>query len=590
VGVALLAVGGLLAVFEQHAPAQTAGKKAEGKKAEGKADPKKKAEVKFIDRLVPTVGGLEQITAINEEIRKKWEENKLTPAPRCTDYEFIRRASLDLIGRIAKRSEIEQFLRDPAETRRSQLIERLMDSEDFAHHWANVWTVLLMTRSGALNPATKDYHNAMRFWLEGQFEKKDLAFDQVVTELLTASGKTNENGAVNFLLSHMGERFNDRQANPREMGKFEMVPATSRVTRLFLGLRTQCTQCHDHPFNDVWLQSHFWGINAFLRQLDAPSGRPLAAAGKKEIDKPLVLVDNPELNVEGLVPYERRNGVLLYAKPTFIDGQKPAKGTNRRQELARFVTKSDYFSKAMVNRLWGHFFGRGFTKDVDDFGDHNPVSHPELLDKLASDWATKYRHNPRDLIRWICNSEAYGLSSVANETNDKAEAEPYFSRILLKAMTPEQLFESLMVATQASFAQTRDNKKKLRDTWMGSLIVNFGNDEGEEATFNGTVVQALLLMNGTDINNAIMDKKNGTVAEVLSKRAFSANAARTAMADLFLAALNRPPRADEVSRILQPRMYNLPKTNSRDAAAFWTGFYQDLMWALLNSNEFMLNH
>src|SRR5262249_54230718 len=149
----------------------------------------------------------------------------------------------------------------------------------------------------------------------------------------------------------------------------------------------------------------------------------------------------------------------------------------RRQELAKMVVKSPYFAKAFVNRMWGHFFGRGFTKDVDDFGDHSPISHPDLLEKLSKDWVDAY-YNPRTLIRWICNSKAYGLSSVANDSNDKSDAEQFFSRMLLKAMTPEQLFESLMTATESKEGRTAEAKKKMRDDWLNKLVVSFGDDEG----------------------------------------------------------------------------------------------------------------
>src|SRR5262249_51803057 len=149
---------------------------------------------------------------------------------------------------------------------------------------------------------------------------------------------------------------------------------------------------------------------------------------------------------------------------------------------------------------------RAFTKDPDDFGEHSPVSHPELLDKLAEKWSKDYKYDIRSLVRWICNSRPYGLSSVANETNDKQDDEKFFSRMMLKALSPEQLFESLMIATDAKVGQTKDNKRKLREDWLTKLVVNFGDDEGSEGNFNGTVVQALLMMNGQDINSAIMDK------------------------------------------------------------------------------------
>jgi hypothetical protein len=548
-------------------------------------DPPKAAPAKAAPKVIDIFtgpSGFEQISAINQEIEKKWQENKITPSARCTDYEFIRRASLDIIGRIARPEEIRQFMKDPAQKRRSMLIERLLTSDEYAKNWANIWKVWLLTRSGALAPTTQIYHEQMQVWLEEQFAKDEVGFDQMVTELVSATGKTNDNQAVNFILAHLGEPIKD---DPRTNGKWEMVPITSRTTRLFLGLRTQCTQCHDHPFNDEWKQSHFWGINAFFRQTDAPKGRPMGMRIRMATDRVLELVDDPSLNPEGIVFYERRNGVILPTGPVFLDGKKMPplqEGSTRRKELAKFIVKSDYFAKAYVNRMWGHFLGRGFTKTVDDFGEHNPISHPELLDRLAQDFAKKYGHNPRHLIRWICNSEAYGLSSAANNTNDKEDAEPFFGRMLLKAMSPEQLFESLMVATQSKAAQTAQNKKKLRQDWMSKLVVNFGNDEGEEITFNGTVVQALLLMNGPEINAAITDQNTGTVAAVL-KRATSRS---KAMEELFMAALNRPPTTKEYSRLLSPSVGGLHR-GAKDTAA---GFYQDMFWALLNSNEFILNH
>ncbi len=541
-------------------------------------------------------GGVEQVNFINEQIEKGWNANKLDPSERCSDYEFIRRASLDLIGRIAKVSEIQQFLSDPPRERRSRLIERLLESDEFPNHFANLWTNLLLTRA-----AHKRSHDQMHLWLYEEFEKKESSWKDIVTEILTASGPLNdklENGQVktkgrpagNFILAHLGEQI---PGTSRENGKFEMVPVTSRTTRLFLGLRTQCTQCHDHPFNDEWRQSHFWGVNAFFRQVDAPNGRPTVGGDnrKQMAAGQYSLVDNPSFNGEAIVPYERRNGLIQYSKPVFLDGRRPNPKANRREELAKMVTTSPYFAKAFVNRLWGHFLGRGFTKDVDDFGEHSPVSHPELLDKLAKDWAEKYRYDPKALVRWICNSKPYGLSSVANPSNDKSDAEPFFSRVLLRALTPEQLFESLMVATEAKIGQNRENRQAVREKWLQRLIVTFGDDEGNEGTFSGTVVQALLMMNGQEINNAIADKDIGTVATILKKRNITP---RTAMHDLYLAALNRPPTEQEYTRILNARMMDLPRIRRPgDAAglrAYYHAFYQDLFWALLNSNEFILNH
>jgi len=559
------------------------------------------------DVMVGTGGGLEQVGYINALIEKGWEDNKITPSDRCTDYEFIRRASLDIIGRIAKVHEIDRFLKDPVERRRSMLIERLLGNgknnepyaDEYAQNWANLWTVMLLTRSGSSKLAQEQ----MREWLaeqlkgelvsESKKEYKPADWSAVVSELISATGKTNENGAVNFVLHHLGDEI---KQDSGKNGKYEMIPVTSRTTRLFLGLRTQCVQCHDHPFNGEWQQQHFWGINAFFRQVD-PTGRPNMMNKKAKVkgagEMKYTLSDNPNLNAKGIIPYERRSGVLLYTNATFLDGAKmngKGQDTTRRKELAKFIIKSPYFAKVYVNRTWNHFFGTSFTKIApDDFGEHNELSHPKLLDKLAEDWAKKYNHDPKQLIRWICNSRAYGLSSVANKTNDELDDERFFGRMLLKPMSPEQLFESLMIATDAKVGQAKESKAQLKQDWLDKLIVNFGDDEGNEGSFNGTVVQALLLMNGQDINTAINDKKDGTVAMVIQKHGSKGKAGLNfAMRDLYMAALNRPPTQAEYNRVLNPKMWNLPKTTQRPD--FWEGFYQDMFWACLNSNEFILNH
>ena len=168
--------------------------------------------------------------------------------------------------------------------------------------------------------------------------------------------------------------------------------------------------------------------------------------------------------------------------------------------------------------------------------------------------------------------------------------------MLLKPMTPEQLFDSFVTATEAKLRrELTDKEKEQRDKdrgeWLDQLVVNFGNDEGEEGTFNGTVVQALMLMNGEKLNKAVMDQNYGTVADVLRKRAFSPATARAAMSDLYLAALNRPPTPKEYSAIVDnPKMRELPRVAVSNPGIFWTAFYQDIFWALLNSKEFILNH
>ena len=269
----------MVTIWTATAPAQS---KKDEKKAE-KAPPVSRRS-KVVDIMVSTEGSHEQVALISQMLEKSWKENKIVHSDRCTDYEFIRRASLDIIGRIASLKEIQKFMNDPPARRRSLLIERMLGSGefvkgneyekgwDYAHNWANIWTVLLMTRTST----PKLYQEQMRDWLTDKFmetkkDKKDEKskdyfpdWSNIASEVLSAQGETNENGAVNFILAHLGDPIGkDANAN----GRFDMIPVTSRTTRLFLGLRTQCVQCHDHPFNSEWLQSHFWGVNAFFRQV-----------------------------------------------------------------------------------------------------------------------------------------------------------------------------------------------------------------------------------------------------------------------------------------------------------------------------------
>ncbi|HJT77906.1 MAG TPA: DUF1549 domain-containing protein, partial [Gemmataceae bacterium] len=487
-----------------------------------------------------------------------------------------------IIGRIARPEEIDAFLKDPPTTRRARLIERLLASEEYPRHWANMWANWLLTRSGPFGRGK--YHDEMVGWLEDQFAENK-PYDKIVYALLTATGKNSENGAVNFILAHVG--LPNPQGRQQEEGQFDFVPITSRTTRLFLGIQTQCTQCHDHPFDKHLLQPHFWGINAYFRQVQR-IGQPPAATGNQRgmAAMTLELRDNPTFDPDALVFYETRSGKELQTKATFLDGTRlgtkegssdPITGLDRRVELAGRILEHPMFPKAYVNRDWAHFFGRGFTNPIDDFNDQNEPSNPELLDALAGAFKN-YGYNQKDVIRWVCNSKAYGLSSVANRTNDKPELDVLFSRMPLKALSPETLFESLMTATDAEVAKSKDSKRALRDRWLNSLIANFGDDEGNEIVFNATVVQALMMMNSKDINDAIAPKEpgKGTVAKVMAKRRGNG---RMIIHDLYLAALNRPPTSAEYAKIERAIGGGPPA---------WK--YQDVFWALLNSNEFILNH
>src|SRR5262249_21765456 len=208
-----------------------------------------------------------------------------------------------------------------------------------------------------------------------------------------------------------------------------------------------------------------------------------------------------------------------------------------------FIHASPNFPRATVNRMWSVFFGKGFCNPIDDFNEQNQISNPELLNELSE----KFRHynfDMKKLIRWICNSEAYNLSCVANATNDKAEHEVLFSRMLLRALSPEVLFQSLMTATRSD--KGKEQQMELRNKWLDNLVTNFGDDEGNEANFNGSVVQALLMMNGDDINKAIADPKS-TVHWAVGRSRLEGHRIN----DIYRAVLNRPVGQLELRRVVE---------------------------------------
>ncbi|MFO0841386.1 MAG: DUF1553 domain-containing protein [Gemmataceae bacterium] len=572
-------LGGLRLAEAQ--PAKGKGSKATEAKA---ADTQATSEAK-VTQLKMTFVSKDQDVAemakvINEKLEAGWKANKLTPSHYVDDYDFLRRASLDIIGRVARPDEIARYMKYPPDQRRSRLIEDLLKHEDYARHWANLWGNWLLTRAGDFGRGK--YHDQMTVWLEDQFAQNK-PYHEWVGKLMTASGSNAKNGAVNFFLAHLGEPVPAEKR--QEQGDYEMVPLTSRITRVFLGTQVQCAQCHAHPFFASLKQESFWGVNAFLRQIRQ---RGMVMTNNQRMALPdITLTDDVSVNPDANVLFEMRNGKMRYWHAEFLPppgkerGVKlgPKKtGLERREELARHLVDHEMFTKAIVNRMWGLFFGRGFANPIDDFNDNNQPSNPELLTALA-DRFKHYNYDLKKLIRWMTHSNAYHLSHVANKTNDKVEHEAQFSRMVMKALSPEQLFESLMTATQADKGMTPEAKRTQRNEWLGQLITNFGDDEGNEVTFNGTIVQALLMMNGKNINDAIASPK-GTVATAMATKGTGVAVVR----DLYLAALNRPPRKAELADVL--RKIQL-RPGFRDSAK---AQYEDLFWALLNSNEFIINH
>lgn len=525
-----------------------------------------------------------EITAyIDRMLRTRWQEASIRPSPAATDAEWCRRVFLDLIGRIPTIAELEAFLVDNSRDKRARLVDELLNADDYAEsyarHWTTIWTTMLVGRNGGMEPNSPVNREGLQQYLRRSF-LHNKPYDRLVYELISAQGSNRPgepdfNGAVNFVLDNLQEK---------------AATATVKTAQIFLGVQIQCTQCHNHPFNE-WKQNRFWELNAFFRQTRAV--RELQGNQRQ-----LVRLVDEDFAGEGDSPdpseaeiyYELRNGLMQVAYPVFfIDGTELGRSglvsdVNRRDELARLVVRSDEFSQAIVNRLWAHFFGHGFTRPYDDLGTHNPPSHPELFARLGREFAA-HGHDLKRLLRWIALSEAYSLSSkfgskFGNAADDPTlGVAPLFSHFYLRQMTAEQLYDSLLAATEAQAAERGgyEQQQRTKDEWLKQFAITFGTDENNEATtFDGTIAQALMMMNGELTRQATSVESDSFLGRVARQGAKS-----NPIHQLYLAALGRRPSRAELQLA-----NGLLASRGGNAATV----LEDVWWALLNSNEFILNH
>jgi len=506
---------------------------------------------------------------IDQQIRQGWTDNEIEPTAAATDEEWVRRIYLDICGRIPTLEEVKSFNEDKSPRKRFTLIETLLADEDYVRNFTTIWTNNSIGRG---TPQRVSRKGMEKFYREAF--AKDRPWNEIVVDIVTASGHYEENGAVNYTLAQM-------------QNQDDGVQLTAMTTRLFLGLQVQCTQCHNHPFNK-WQQDQFWEYNSFFRQVEKKDHRKLDPnTGRMVDDYSEVLTKD----FSGPVYYEKRSGVMQVAFPRFEGIEvDPGNETDRREEFAKLLTRSidgqaPHIAQAMVNRMWSHFFGYGFTRPVDDMGPHNPASHPELLDRLSHEFVDS-GYDLKQLIRTICATEAYSLGSQFNDKNksdDPAAGEmPLFSHLYLKSMQAEQLYDSLIVASNAhqSGRGGWSAQEEQRQKWMQQFIVAFENDENDESTtFNGTIPQALMMMNSELIEKACSIERGSFLFESMSKPGTEPQKIQ----ELYLAALSRHPTRSELSKV--SKMLSDSKYRGQPLNA-----YQDLFWALLNSNEFVFIH
>lgn len=529
----LLVVLGMFALSFQASP-QEVGKPA----AEKSAQPSQTTDAQRM------AARIDQIIAI------RWAAEGVKPASPADDAEFFRRISLDLTGRIPRAFEVRDFLADSAADKRQRVVERLLDSPLFVGHFTNTWRTLLIPQANT--PEAQQFVPGFEAWLR-QRVRDNMPYDQFVREILLASVVVvapNRRQMTNFDEPTPVAFFLANELKPENLA--------SSSSRLFLGVKLECAQCHNHPM-DNWTRTQFWEFAAFFSGVQ-PRAADNALAGAKDD------TDSRQLTIPGTKD-------VVQAR--FLDGGQPkwSAETTTRRALASWMASASnrYFAKAAVNRMWAHLLGQGIVEPVDEMSEQNPPSHPELLDELARDFAS-HQFDVKYLIKAITFSQAYQRGSIGSRSG--ADDPRLFTHAVIRGMTTEQLFDSLAQATGFRDAASRGNSQV-----RAEFLARFSSQE-KPADYQASILQALSLMNGKLVEDVTSPERSETLAAVAD--APFLNPAQRVEA-LYLATLSRKPSSEELARFVRYVESGGPKKDSRAALG-------DVFWALLNCGEFMLNH
>jgi hypothetical protein len=472
---------------------------------------------------------------IDRLIAARWQAVQARPAARSDDAEFVRRVYLDLNGRIPDILEARDFLDNPDPDKRGLLVRRLLEGERYAAHFTNVWRAVLVPQ--AQDARFGLARSGLDGWLYARLQDNG-GYDRMVRDLVAGRDQAS------FLFYQANE-------NKPE----NLAAATSR---LFLGVKLECAQCHNHPFAR-WTRKQFWEYAAFFTAL-APQRRS-GAAGQRAIAIP---------------------GTGKTVEARFPDGTEPRwqPGVDARVTLAEWLTAPDnpYFARAAVNRVWEYFFGTGLVEPVDEMGPDHPPSHPELLDELARQFAA-HRFDLKFLARAITTSNTYQLSSRA--TSPGPGDPRLFARMQVRGLSPEQLFDSLALATgypEETLSLARPGQR--RDLPARAEFLGRFPNQDKRTEAQTSILQALYLMNGKLVADATSPEHNKNLAII--GEADSVPTARR-VEQLYLITLSRKPRPAESARLVRYVDGGGPSADKRKALA-------DVFWALLNSGEFSANH
>jgi len=501
---------------------------------------------------------------IDQHVFANLKQIGIPPSPICDDSTFLRRVSLDIGGRLPTLEETKAFLADKAPDKRDRAVEALLNSPDYADYFANKWTALLKNQRSENADITANF--AFHAWMRDNL-LANTPYDQIVRQILASTGTIVSNPPVAWY---------KRVKEP--------TTQVEDVAQLFLGVRMQCAQCHHHPF-ERWTQAEYYQMAAFFSQIGR---KPTTIAGEDLI-----------FHKRGIAQTEHRKTREML-KPAGL-GEPPldiAPDDDPRLALADWMAqkKNPFFAQALVNRYWKHFFKRGLIEPEDDLRDTNPPTNPELLAALAKHFLDS-NFDLKSLVRVITQSHTYQLSAMPNQHN--AIDRQAYSHFYPKRMTAEVLLDSIdmFTASKTDFADLPPGTRaiSLPDnsyTRASPFLKVFGRPDNAsvcecERVSSASLAQSLHLMNASDVKAKLT--ASGGRAEQLTKAELPEP---KRIRELYLAAFSREPTADEVriaeTHLLKPRADAAGKPLDSQRAK--RNGYEDLLWALLNTKEFLFNH
>jgi hypothetical protein len=501
-------------------------------------------------------------TVVDRLTQKKWQELGIIPSALCTDEQFIRRVSLGITGTLPTPAQVRAFLNDADPKKRDKLVDELLETPEYAYFFANKWAdVLKVKRKGQPQRAagTFGFHN----WIRESIAQ-DKPYDRFAREIIAASGTQAQSPPT---------LWQTELQNPQEY-----VDDTAQV---FLGQRLACAQCHHHPY-EKWSQDDYWGLAAFFGRI-----------GRKQVQELGGFQNQP---AQRTIVYNRPNGTVINkrtsrpAETTPLDG-KPMKvdpQDDPRQKLVDWMVdaKNPFFARAVANRYWAHFFGRGLVDPLDDMRVTNPPSNPELLDALAKE-LIESKYSLKHLVKVIVKSRTYQLSSVPNEFNKHDKQA--FARFYPQRMSAEVLYDAVNQVTHspATFGGLPQDKLAPRraimlpdESFPSYFLDVFGRPQRISAcecerVSEANLQQALHLLNSDEIQNKLA--RSGSRAELLAK---DPRPDAEKVEEIFLWAFARRPSADHLQLALAH--INRHAQNKRIA-------YENILWALINTKEFQFS-